>query len=263
MLKPCYDDYENVVGFSATLKPFEYYARLSGLDPETTRTEEFRSPFDPKQRKLMIIPQISTKYSQRDRNAPRVAEVIRRVSELKPGNYFAFFPSFAFMDQVLGQFEAPKGFVVLRQEREMRQADIQGVIETLKSQERPTLVFAVQGGVFSEGVDYPGDTVIGAFVIGPPLPVFDLEQEEKRKYYDQTYGNGFDFAYTYPAMAKAVQAAGRVIRTESDRGLIVLMDGRFIEPAYSRVMPQDWYENHVRELVPQSILKEVADFWSR
>lgn len=262
MLKPCYDDYEQVVGFSATLKPFEYYAHLSGLDPETTRTEEFRSPFDPKQRKLMIIPQISTKYSQRDRNAPRVAEVIRRVSELKPGNYFAFFPSFVFMDQVLTQFEAPKGFVVLRQEREMRQADIQGVIETLRSRERPTLVFAVQGGVFSEGVDYPGDTVIGAFVVGPPLPVFDLEQEEKRKYYDQAYGNGFDFAYTYPAMAKAVQAAGRVIRTESDRGLIVLMDGRFIEPAYSRVMPQDWYENHVRELVPQSILKEVADFWS-
>jgi DNA excision repair protein ERCC-2 len=263
MLKPCYDDYEQVVAFSATLKPFEYYAKLSGLDPATTRTEEFRSPFDPKQRKLMVIPQISTKYAQRDRNAPRIAEVIQRVSELKPGNYFAFFPSFAFMDQVLAHFEAPKGFLVLRQDREMKQADIQDVIEGLKSQQRPTLVFAVQGGVFSEGVDYPGDTIIGAFVVGPPLPVFDLEQEEKRKYYDETYGNGFDFAYTYPAMAKAVQAAGRVIRTETDRGLIVLMDSRFIEPSYSRVMPQDWYQERVQELVPQSIIKEVTEFWEK
>ena len=84
--------------------------------------------------------------------------------------------------------------------------------------------------------------IIGAFVIGPPLPNFDLEREKMREYYESRYRAGFDYAYAYPAMAKAVQAAGRVIRSESDRGLIVLMDGRFLQPGYSKSMPSDWFE---------------------
>jgi DNA excision repair protein ERCC-2 len=99
-------------------------------------------------------------------------------------------------------------------------------------------------------------------VVGPPLPNYDLEREQMRKYYQRRYGAGFDYAYTIPAMAKAVQAAGRVIRSETDRGLIVLMDGRFIEPGYSRSMPVDWFESDVTELLSGSILKEVADFWA-
>lgn len=102
---------------------------------------------------------------------------------------------------------------------------------------------------------------IGAFVIGPPLPTFDLVREEMRKYYEENYGAGFDYAYTFPAMAKAVQAAGRVIRSETDKGLIVLMDDRFIQPSYSKSMPQDWFEKSARELVSQNILSDVADFW--
>ncbi len=261
MLKPCYDDYQQVVAFSATLKPFDYYARLSGLTPSEITTEEFASPFDPVRRKLLIIPQVSTRYSQRDRSTPRIAEIVARVSALRPGNYFVFFPSFAFMEKVLEAFTPPVGFAVLRQERSMRTAQVEEILNELRSQARPTLVFAVQGGVFSEGIDYPGDTLIGAFIVGPPLPVFDLEQEEKRKYYDKIYGNGFDFAYTFPAMAKAVQAAGRVIRTEIDRGLIVLIDDRFLTPGYARVMPQDWHRGNARTLVSTSILREVREFW--
>ncbi len=263
MLKTCYDEYEQVVGFSATLKPFDYYAKLSGLDPSTLKTAEFSSPFPAHHRKLLIIPQVSTKYSDRERNYPKVADVIRRIAGLKAGNYFAFFPSFEFLERALEVFSPPEGFTIRRQERDMRAADIEALLEHLRSRSRPTLVFAVQGGVFSEGVDYPGDTIIGAFVVGPPLPSFDLEREAMREYYDQEYGrgSGFDYAYTYSAMAKAVQSAGRVIRSESDRGIIVLMDNRFVQSSYSRSMPTDWFDKSATELVSTSILKEIAEFW--
>ncbi len=145
----------------------------------------------------------------------------------------------------------------------MRGPHVDAALDQFRAGDVPTIVFAVQGGTFSEGVDYPGDMLIGAFVIGPPLPNFDLEREEMRKYYERHYGAGFDYAYAIPAMAKAIQAAGRVIRSETDRGLIVLMDNRFVQPCYSRSMPTDWHESGVAELVSESILKEVSDFWER
>ncbi len=263
MLKACYDEYDQVVAFSATLKPFDYYAQLTGLKSETLKTPEFQSPFDKAQRKLLIIPQVSTKYSERERNYPRIAEAIKRISTLKKGNYFVFFPSFDFLERVLNLFDTPEGFTVIKQQRDMRPSEVEEIIEHLREQREPTFIFAVQGGVFSEGVDYPGDMIIGAFVVGPPLPNFDLEREQMREYYQRHYGSGFDYAYTYPAMAKAVQAAGRVIRTESDRGLIVLMDSRFIHPSYTGSMPSDWFESSATELVSDGILKEVSDFWGK
>jgi DNA excision repair protein ERCC-2 len=263
MLEDRYDEYEQVVGFSATLKPFDYYVKLSGLDPGSVRKAEFQSPFLKELRKLLIIPQISTKYSERERNYPRIADAIRRIAALRTGNYFAFFPSFEFLERVLGRFRPPEGFVVLRQERDMKAYRVERVLEHLREGLAPTIVFAVQGGTFSEGVDYPGEMAIGAFVIGPPLPNFDLEREQMRAYYQGRYGAGFDYAYAIPAMAKAIQAAGRVIRSETDRGLIVLMDNRFVQPGYSRSMPLDWFDSSASELVSESILKEISDFWGR
>ena len=263
LLVPCYADYRQVVGFSATLKPFDYYAKLSGLDPETVRVAEFHSPFPTQLRKLLIIPQISTKFAQRERNYAKIADAIGRIAALRPGNYFAFFPSFAFMERVADLFLAPVGFEVLRQERRMTISRSEAILEQLRAQSVATVVFAVQGGSFSEGMDYQGEMVIGAFVVGPPLPTFDLERELMREYYQRRFGAGFEYAYAIPAMAKAVQAAGRVIRSETDRGIIVLMDSRFLEPGFSRSMPLDWFQSEVTELVSDSILGEVADFWSR
>jgi DNA excision repair protein ERCC-2 len=262
MLKDCYADYQQVVAFSATLKPFAYYAELSGINLETVRMEEFQSPFPQEQRKLLIIPQISTRYSQRERNYARIADAIQRIVTLQQGNYFVFLPSFEFMERVFLLFQPPKGFKVLKQERGMQANRVAAVLEQLRLRIDPTIVFAVQGGSFSEGMDYAGEMVIGAFVVGPPLPNFDMEREQMREYYQCRYKAGFEYAYMIPAMAKAVQAAGRVIRSESDRGLIVLMDNRFVEPGYSRSMPADWFEADVKELVSDSILKDVADFWA-
>jgi DNA excision repair protein ERCC-2 len=143
----------------------------------------------------------------------------------------------------------------------MSRDDIQEVLDLLSDRTKAHIVFAVQGGVFSEGVDYPGDMVIGAFVVGPPLPSFDLEREKMREYYQQNYSSGFEYAYVYPAMAKAVQAAGRVIRSETDKGIIVLMDSRFIQHSFIQSMPQDWFLDHPRELVSESILNDVSQFW--
>jgi DNA excision repair protein ERCC-2 len=105
--------------------------------------------------------------------------------------------------------------------------------------------------------------LIGAFVVGPPLPNFDLERELMREYYQRRFGAGFEYAYAIPAMAKAIQAAGRVIRSETDRGIVVLMDSRFLEPGFSGSMPLDWFASGARELVSGGILKEVAEFWAR
>lgn len=263
MLKDCYDNYEQVVGFSATLKPFDYYAKLSGLDTENVRTAEFQTPFPKELRKLLIIPQISTRYAHRERNYAKIADAIRRITGLRRGNYFVFFPSFEFLERVVVLFQPPEGFTVLRQERGMKASGVEEILDHLRARSVPTIVFAVQGGSFSEGMDYAGEMVIGAFVIGPPLPNYDLEREQMREYYQRQYGAGFEYAYTIPAMAKAIQAAGRVIRSETDRGLIVLMDNRFTEASYSRSMPVDWFESDVADLVSDSILRDVADFWAR
>ena len=143
----------------------------------------------------------------------------------------------------------------------MKASQVETILDQLREEAVSTILFAVQGGMFSEGVDYPGEMAVGAFVIGPPLPNFDCERERMREYYQTKYQAGFEYAYAIPAMAKAVQAAGRVIRSETDRGLIVLMDKRFAQPGYARYMPADWFESAATELVSKSILKEISGFW--
>lgn len=261
LIKERYDYFRNVVAFSATLKPFDYYAKLTGLEGDHLIKEEFVSPFSKENRKVLIIPQISTKFSVRAQNYPKIGETIERVMKLKSGNYLAFFPSFDFMEKTIQNFKAPAGVRVVKQSRYMKNEEVESTLELLKAQTMPVILFAVQGGVFSEGIDYAGDMVIGAFVVGPPLPNFDFEREKMKAYYEEYYKAGFDYAYTFPAMAKAVQAAGRVIRSESDKGIIILMDDRFLDKSYSQSLPQDWYQETPRELVSTSILSDVSEFW--
>jgi DNA excision repair protein ERCC-2 len=155
----------------------------------------------------------------------------------------------------------PPGVRVIKQDRFMKNGDVENILQDLKENDQPTMLFAVQGGVFSEGVDYAGDMLIGAFIVGPPLPSFDIEREGMKEYYQDHYQEGFDYAYSYPAMAKAIQSAGRVIRSEKDKGIIVLMDNRFLEKSYSKSMPNDWFIETPRELVSESILSDVENFW--
>jgi DNA excision repair protein ERCC-2 len=260
-LKLAYKEFKNVVAFSATLKPFSYYQELLGLPEKTTQTVEFESPFEKSNRKILIIPQISTKYSERSLNAAKIAETIKRVTQIKRGNYIALFPSFEFMRMVETLLQLPD-VQVLVQEREMKQIQTEEYLEKLKGP-LATLLLGVQGGVFSEGVDFPGDMLIGAFVVGPALPNFDFEREQIRSYYETRYGkdHAFNYAYVYPSMAKAIQSAGRVIRSETDRGVIVMMDSRFLQNSYSATMPEGWFEATPQELVSKQILQDVKEFW--
>jgi DNA excision repair protein ERCC-2 len=259
-LKVAHDAFSNVVAFSATLKPFEYYAKLSGFKSAKTKTMEFQTPFPKINRKLVVIPQVSTKYSDRERNYQKIAQAVMKITEVRRGNYFVFFPSFGFLEEV-AKLCTFNQLQMIKQTPEMRPAEVNRCIEQLRAQQEPTLIFAVQGGVFSEGVDYPGDSVIGAIIVGPALPNYNLERELLRGYYEKYYGSGFEYAYTYPAMAKVIQSAGRVIRSENDRGLIVLMDRRFIETSYVETMPDDWFDASVNELVSGSILTDIQNFW--
>jgi DNA excision repair protein ERCC-2 len=188
--------------------------------------------------------------------------VIERVLNLKSGNYIALFPSFEFMNMVAAKLNLPD-YQILTQQKEMKLPLINKYLNELRTGLTPTLLLGVQGGVFSEGVDYPGHMLIGAFVVGPALPNFDLEREQIRAYYEKRYGseNAFDYAYVFPAMTKAIQSAGRVVRTETDRGVIILIDPRFLEISYSQTMPAEWFNESPKELVSQKILQDITDFW--
>lgn len=259
-IRACVKEFEHVVAFSATLKPFDYYRRLFGFEDGGMQSLELPSPFPGTNRKLLVIPQVSTRYRDRAKNYAKIASAIERIVNLRRGNYFVFFPSFVFLQHVFELTSVP-GFQLLKQEAGMGMSDVRRFLDTLRSGEEPTVIFAVQGGIFSEGVDYPGDMLIGALIVGPALPGFDLERELMREYFEKKFGEGFDYAYTYPAMAKAIQAAGRVIRSETDRGLIVLMDRRFTQPAYTATMPGDWYTDSIGELVSNRILGDIQQFW--
>jgi DNA excision repair protein ERCC-2 len=249
----------SMVAFSATLKPFDFHASLCGFSAELTPRCEFPSPFPKINRKIVAIPQVSTAWKDRKTSTPKIAEILEKIIPLRQGNYFVFFPSYQFLHEVFERVNL-SGFDSFAQPRNASHEQIATIRKHL-SQNRNVVVFAVQGGSFAEGIDLPGDELIAAIVVGPPLPTFDFEREALKRYYQEKYGSGFQFAYVFPAMAKAVQAAGRVIRTPHDRGLLVLIDRRFLQTDYARCMPADWFAESPQELVSQSILKDIADFW--
>ena len=261
-LASCFEPFARVIAFSATLRPFDFYAKVSGLDLANLGTAAFTSPFPACNRKVLVIPQVSTKLRDRRHNLEKIATAITKLTAARPGHYMALFPSFQFLRDVAAHISAP-GYQILQQTAGMTGGQTTGLVNELRTATHPLLVLGVQGGSLAEGVDYPGDQLIGVVVVGPALPNCDEAREVLRRYYERAYDPrlGYDYAYTYPAMAKVVQAAGRVIRTDQDRGLIVLMDARFVEPRYSALLPLDWFKDSVQELVSRSILAEVQEFW--
>lgn len=260
MLRESFAEFTKIVGFSATLKPFDYYARLSGMDGQQLVTAEFTSPFPTENRKLLVIPQVSTKYRERHKHIDRIADAVSRIVQVHPGNYAVFFPSYQFLGEVARGL-APAGFEVIRQAPEMTRRQTNALLERLACKGEPVLLLAVQGGGLSEGLDFAGDLLVGAIIVGPALPTMGPAREAMKEYCEKHYGKGDDYAYTVPAMTRVIQAAGRVIRSEKDRGLIVLMDERFMQPRYTSLMPDDWYKDSVSELVSRRILADVRSFW--
>ncbi len=246
--------------FQATLKPFDFYKTLSGFD-ESTMTYEFATAFPEENRKVMIIPQISTSYKLRGLYYKKIAAVVERISHLNKGNYLVFFPSYEFLEKTEAFFQNSE-FEILRQSKDMKTEDLAELENRLMTHEHPTIVLAVQGGALSEGIDLNTRSLKGVFIVGPAVPAICYERGLRKEFYDKKFGDGFSYAYIYPAMAKSIQAAGRVIRSDTKQGLIVMMDCRFVQKTYVETMPRYWFQNSIKELVSTQILADVKSFWS-
>lgn len=225
--------------FSATLSPSHYYHDMLGL-PDKTPFLEVESPFKPEQLEVRIARHISTRYKRRERAIAPIVELVAKQYEARPGNYMFFASSFDYLDQVREVLEARHPEIpIRRQERTMNEAERHAFVEgfTVYSQ---GIAFAALGGAFGEAIDLPGERLIGAFIATLGMPQVNPINEQMRERMELLFGDGFEYAYFYPGMQKVVQAAGRVIRTVSDNGLVVLLDQRYNEPQVRKLLPGWW-----------------------
>lgn len=250
--------FESIIAMSATLKPFEFFATMTGFNPITVKTIDLPSPFDKKNLLVIINNKVSTRYKDRTRNALKIAKFVNEAAAKKKGNYLIFFPSFEFLE-LCWPFIRIAGFKKIKQPAISNDEQRNAILQSLQ-EESPILLFAVMGGVFSEGVDYPGNLAIGAFLISPGLPPFDFYRELQKHYFDKEYGEGQRYAYVFPGMNKVIQSAGRVIRTESDKGVIFLLGNRFAEQEYQELFPENWFRNG-EALEGNNFTKILNEFW--
>ena len=246
--------------FSATLTPPAFYRSVLGC--ADARAVALPSPFPPENLGLFCLPGISTRYRQREASVPAVADALAALAKGKTGNYLAFFPSYAYLQQVYEAFAARwPDIPTLVQQRSLDDAGRAEFLAQFVSHPAKTLLgFAVMGGIFGEGVDLVGDRLIGCAIVGVGLPQVNPRQEMLRRYYEEQSGCGFDYAYRYPGMNKVLQAAGRVVRTPQDKGVVLLLDDRFAQPDTARLFPPHW--QHIQYLPGTAALETaLKGFW--
>ena len=252
----------SAVFFSATLFPMLYYRELL-----TTETDAYgiyvQSPFSAKNRRILIGSDVSSRYTRRNHTEYRkIAEYISRCVWQRQGNYMVFFPSYRLMEDVYQVYE--EEFSVdwvrcIRQNSDMTEREREEFLEEFQSREGTLVGFCVLGGIFSEGVDLTGESLIGAIIVGTGLPQIGSEREILKEYYDRKKQSGFDYAYRYPGMNKVLQAAGRVIRTKEDKGVILLLDDRFLGRDYGEIFPREWKDRSSCRL--NTVEEAVSRFW--
>ena len=235
------------IGLSATLQPFAFYRDLLGFDGARTSTLEVPSAFPAGNRRVVVDTSVTTTYRTRANNYGPIAERLAEFARSVPGNSMAIFPSYRFLAEVEERLpDCGRNVVVQRQTTS--EARRQEVLDALRSPlAGDTLLLAVAGGVFSEGVDYPGDALLAVAVVGPCLPAVTVEQKLLQAYYDERFERGFEYAFVVPGMTRVVQAAGRLIRSAEDRGVIALFDRRFLQRPYRRHLPAEWWPESVGE----------------
>lgn len=243
----CLERAKSSVFFSATLTPLGYYKEILGGDEDSLQLQ-LPSPFSQENLILGAYTGISTKYRDREESYQPIARAIYSALQYKRGNYFVFFPSYDFMQRVYDNFMAEYPEVqTTMQTKEMDENARAAFLEQFDSANTGTLLgFCVLGGIFSEGIDLEGDRLIGTVIVGVGLPKISFRQELIREYYNTKNGFGYDYAYVYPGMNKVMQAAGRVIRSEADKGLVLLLDSRFGTQKYRRLYPAHW--SHIKQL---------------
>ena len=265
----------STIFFSATLLPITYYKKLLSTGKEDYAIYA-ESPFDVEHRLLMVGGDVSTKYTRRNEEMyQRYARYLWKLANGKKGNYLVFFPSYRFLEDVYEAFEKIQEkeeleafpalghrITCVTQSQSMSENDREEFLNTFEEERKESLLgFCVMGGIFSEGIDLTEDKLIGAVIVGTGLPQVCREREILKDYFDQHGQRGFDYAYLYPGMNKVLQAAGRVIRTDEDRGVILLLDDRFFDRRYQETFPREW-ENQ-RRCSLENMAEQIKEFWKK
>ncbi len=246
--------------FSATLLPIRYYK-----EQLSTTSEDYavyaKSSFTAEQRRILIANDVTSKYTRRGpAEYKKIASYIEDFVAAKEGNYMVFFPSYAFLDEVASRLSFPETTTVLTQDTNMSEAAKEEFLAAFDKENEHSLVgLCVMGGIFGEGIDLKEDRLIGTAIVGTGLPQVCNERELFKQYYDEKNGRGFDYSYLYPGINKVFQAGGRVIRTASDRGVILLLDERFNNRSYTELFPREWFPYDVTN---RKGMKEILhSFW--
>ena len=261
-IQNCLDKANASIFFSATLLPINYYKSLLSTKKDNYAIYA-QSIFDEKKRLLVFGKDVSTKYTRRNAaEFEKMTEYIYRTVKCKKGNYMIFFPSYKLMNQVYDIFtEIHTDFDTIIQTSGMKEEEREEFLEAFVVERDSSLVaFCVMGGIFGEGIDLKNEQLIGVIVVGTGLPQISYEREILKNYYDAQNGCGFDYAFRYPGINKVLQAAGRVIRTVDDNGVILLLDERFLQPDYEPLYPREWKERIVCGI--EQLEGYVEEFWS-
>lgn len=248
--------------FSGTLTPMYYYRAVLGADNSATMME-VDSPFDESQLSVSIMHKISTRHQERGRTLGAVCRAIAATVSARRGNYMIFAPSFEYAEMLHRAFSEkyPK-IKTLLQHKGMSAAERSAFLAEFEKEDSSYLIgFCVMGGIYSEGVDLAGESLIGAVVVGIGIPAISYEREAIAAYYNDKYDEGVQFAYVYPGVNRVLQAAGRVIRRDDDRGVIVLIDDRFDDPIYKTVIPKLWSGMKFIDDAKQ-LRAELDKFWA-
>lgn len=245
--------------FSATLTPLKYFRYMLGGD-EHDYILKIKSPFREENLKLLITSGISMKYAVRDANIKQSCSFINALLKGKNGNYMVFFPSYSFMEKVVETYEELYGIEdIIVQSQGINEDEQSEIVEKFKTR-TDVVLFTVVGGVFSEGIDLPLEKLIGAVIIGTGIPQISFERNLIKLFFDEKFDSGYDFAYKYPGFNKILQSAGRVIRTENDRGVVMLIDSRLCQSTYLKLFPDHW--RHYKKTMSYDDAKEHINlFW--
>jgi len=261
-LKLCMEKSNSTTFFSATLLPIMYYKELLSGNREDYAIY-VNSPFDQKKRMLFLADDVSSKYTRRNlKEYTKIKDYIKSIYKARHGNYMVFFPSYKLMEDVYDVVISDKenGIQFMIQNNNMDEEDREEFLGKFSIPREDSLIaFCVLGGMFSEGIDLVKDKLIGCMIVGTGLPQVCVEREILKQYFDEAGHNGFDYAYRFPGMNKVLQAAGRVIRTTDDLGVIGLLDERFLESSYQGLFPREW--NDCKRINMSTMNKEVEKFW--
>ena len=266
-LQKCLDKGNSAIFFSATLLPIQYYKKLLSTEKDNYAIY-IDSSFDTEKRLLMNGVDVSTRYTMRSKEMyHRYAEYIFRTVKVKMGNYLIFFPSYRFMEDVYREFagllaEKEEEMDLVIQQQHMDEEERENFLRAFEEGRENSLIgFGVLGGIFSEGIDLTNEKLIGTMIIGTGFPQVCNEREILKNYFDQKGLSGFDYAYRYPGMNKVLQAAGRVIRTEDDHGVILLLDERFQKEKGKEIFPKEWADCERCRL--DLVEEKIRLFWEK